>query len=80
MLLVIQPDQGVVLDDEKEALVTSPRLLIKNFGSVCLGDRWSGELRVDGDYLIIGKDEGRFAQFEGAEPSVTRRLKIEIGR
>lgn len=80
MLLVIQPDQGVVLDDEKEALVTSPRLLIKNFGSVCLGDRWSGELRVKGDYLIIGKDEGRFAQFEGAEPGVTRRLKIEIGR
>ena len=60
------------------------RLLIKKLGQVALGDRWDGRLRVSGNCLYIGQDEGVFADSElGGELSINptnRIVKIELGR
>ena len=37
-----------------------PRLLLKKVGRIALGDRWKGELKVEGNRLYIGKDTGWF--------------------
>jgi hypothetical protein len=36
------------------------RFLIKKRGEIVLGDRWDGELKVNGNSLLVGKDQGWF--------------------
>jgi hypothetical protein len=36
-------------------------LLIRRVGQVGLSDRWSGDLRVIGNKLLIGENTGQFA-------------------
>jgi len=36
------------------------RIVLKRLGETRLGDRWDGELRVEGNDLFIGRDEGWF--------------------
>jgi hypothetical protein len=47
-------DQGVVQTEGK-------RLLIKRLGEIPLGDRWDGELKVNGNSIFVGKDNGWFS-------------------
>ena len=35
--------------------------MLTKLGATTLGDRWSGALRVEGNSLLIGRDEGQFA-------------------
>ncbi len=37
------------------------RLLIRKLGEVALGDRWEGELHVDGNKILVGHDQGHFS-------------------
>jgi hypothetical protein len=61
MFVVFEIDKGIVCDWEKLSIHSAEeRLLIKKLGEIGLGDRWSGELRVDGNKLFVGKDEGWF--------------------
>lgn len=37
------------------------RLLLRKLGEVALGDRWDGDLRVDGNKILVGHDQGHFS-------------------
>lgn len=41
--------------------LTSERLVIKKLGSIPLGDRYDGEIKIEGDKLFIEKDENNFS-------------------
>ena len=83
MLVTLISDHGVVFDEEHSIIkANKQRLLIKKLGEVVLGDRWSGNLTIDGDNLIIGKDKGWYAGTDGGGPfSKTPRdrvIKIDL--
>ncbi len=84
LFLTLSNDQGISCDWEESVIrFDRDRLLITKLGSVWLGDRWSGELRVDGNELFVGKDNGWFSTSGGTgggHLSYDRRdrvLKIE---
>lgn len=61
LFFFIEPDMGVSFDWETMKVQRNrPRLLLFLEGRIALGDRWLGELRVDGNELFIGKDDGWF--------------------
>jgi len=61
LFLAIEYDKGFSINlDEKSTRLDRPRLLIKKLGETSLGDRWSGDLKVKGNELFIGKDKGWF--------------------
>ena len=64
LLLTFEDDDGIVCDWEKTVarhLNKRKRLLINKLGEIPLGDRWDGELKVEGDSIIVGKDRGWFS-------------------
>lgn len=62
----IEPDKGIVFNGEEQTITsTKERLIIKKLGEVALGDRWAGELTINGNELVIGKDEGWFTKSGG---------------
>jgi hypothetical protein len=76
LLVTIEEDRGLVdpLDVTPYSRLrsgvlhlTRPRLLIRKLGEVALGDRWEGELRVEGNSIIVGPDEGHFSKEDFAE-------------
>ena len=34
---------------------------MKKVGQLSLGDRWGGELRVQGNKVVVGKDTGQYS-------------------
>lgn len=44
-----------------------PRLLIRKLGELVLGDRWEGALRVEGNKILVGHDEGFLSRREAGE-------------
>ena len=85
MLLTLIADYGVVYDEKNSIImVNRPRLLIKKLGEIALGDRWSGNLKIDGNNLTIGKDEGWFSGIDSGgrffEIPKDRVIKIDIFR
>lgn len=66
MFVMIEPDKGIVFNEEEQTITsTKERLIIKKLGAVSLGDRWAGTLTINGNELVIGKDEGWFTQSGG---------------
>ena len=58
---------------------TTPRLLLKKLGEISLGDRWDGRISVDGNYLIMGKDTGWFANHpDYSQQQQERRILIDL--
>ena len=51
-----------------------PRLMLRKIGEIALGDRWEGDLKVDGNQILIGKDKGPLSK---VEPSPSRVIKID---
>jgi hypothetical protein len=43
------------------------RILIKKIGEIALGDRYQGELRIEGNKIFIGNDEGVQGKINGRE-------------
>ena len=83
MLVTLIADYGVVFDIKRSIIkATRKRLLIKKLGEISLGDRWSGNLKLDGNNLFIGKDVGRFAGTDSggrfSEKPKDRVVKIDI--
>ena len=67
MLLTIEFDAGIdCCDWDRQTVIRddSRRLLIRKLGEFGLGDRWSGQLGVNGNELRIGRDEGWFSRGE----------------
>ena len=63
MLVTIEKDKGAYFDESSLKITNSrERLIIKKLGEISLGDRWNGDLKVEGNKLIIGKDVGWFSQ------------------
>ena len=64
LLVTIEEDRGL---NDVETIQSSHlqlgrrRLLIRKLGEIVLGDRWDGELAVDGNKILVGKDHGWFS-------------------
>jgi len=66
VFLVFSVDVGLQIDWDAETIhSTKERLLITKLGQSALGDRWSGELRIDGNKLFVGRDQGWFSDSRG---------------
>ena len=63
MLVTIEKDKGAYFDENSLKITNlRERLIIKKLGEISLGDRWNGDLKVEGNKLIIGEDTGWFSQ------------------
>lgn len=61
LLVTFEYDKGMLCDWDKAVVrAGEKRLLIKKLGEIGLGDRWAGELKVEGNSVFIGKDTGWF--------------------
>jgi len=61
LLVTFECDQSIKCDWEKGVVQSDgKRLLIKKRGEIPLGDRWDGELKVNGNSILVGKDTGWF--------------------
>lgn len=87
LLVTFEYDNGTVCDWDKNVVSRSgKRLLIKKRGGIPLGDRWDGELKVDGDSSFVGKDHGWFTVSGGtgggwmSYDRKDRVLEIKIAR
>ena len=59
ILVVLEEDPGLKIDLKAgKAEMTRPRRVMKKLGQTFLGDRWKGQLKVEGNKLYIGKDHG----------------------
>jgi hypothetical protein len=66
LLVAFEYDSSLTTDWMKgEVHSGKRRFLIKKRGEIVLGDRWSGELKVNGNSLLVGKDQGWFTVSEG---------------
>lgn len=66
LFVILEHDKGIQVDwDESVIRAGKDHLLIRKLGEIGLGDRWDGELRVEGDKLFIGKDRGWFTSSGG---------------
>ncbi|TVR39782.1 MAG: hypothetical protein EA402_14330 [Planctomycetota bacterium] len=78
-------DYGIGQDSTKNHLSTNrPRTLLYYLGSIPLGDRWSGDLQVQGNELHIGVDEGWFSGNDGhghgprSQISATQIIRLDF--
>jgi len=61
LLVTFEYDQSIKCNWEKGIVQPdAKRLLIKKCGEIPLGDRWDGELKVNGNSVLVGKDTGWF--------------------
>ena len=77
MLLKLEQDEAISLDWTYGMVrLDQPRILLKKVGEVELGDRWTGDLKVAGDSIQIGKDLGWYAGTTNLSGKKTISLKI----
>jgi hypothetical protein len=61
LLVTLEYDKSIRCDWDKGVVHSSgKRFLIKRVGEIALGDRWDGELKVNGNSIVVGKDNGWF--------------------
>ena len=68
MLFTIEFDNGIVCCDwDRQTTIKADkkRIIMRKLGEIGLGDRWSGELRITGNDLHVGRDEGWFTESGG---------------
>lgn len=62
--LQFERDWGMSVDWEKKSIQQDrERILIKKLYEVGLGDRWGGKLKVKGNTVCVGRDQGIFAKY-----------------
>ena len=62
LLITFERDYSLSVDwDRRKILQNKERLLIKKHATYGLGDRWMGDLKLEGNQLYIGPDEGNLA-------------------
>jgi hypothetical protein len=87
LLVTFEHDEGIEVDWDGSVIRSGEqRVLLRKRGEIALGDRWDGTLRVEGDHLFVGKDEGWFTSSGGkgggwlSYDRKDRTLDIEVGR
>lgn len=66
MLLTLHRERGLSCDWGKLSVHPGEeRIVLHKVGEIGLGDRWDGELRVEGDKIFVGKDHGWFTASGG---------------
>ena len=83
LFLAIERGHGIAADAEPEdggvIRADRERVVLRKLGAIVLGDRWDGELRVRGNELFIGRDEGWFENHpDFTERQAERTLTIDI--
>lgn len=83
LFLAAERGQGIAHDEERNdgAVVRADRerVVLRKWGTIALGDRWDGELRLRGNDLFIGRDEGWFADHpDFPERQVERTLTLDL--
>lgn len=80
LFAVIESDHGLSSPDPRSGRIVRhtidskrERIVLRKLLSLPLGDRWDGELRVDGNDLIVGKDQGWFSHAKGLAYRELRR-------
>ena len=59
ILLTVREDRGIRADWVNKTIMSgSQRVILDKRGEIPLGDRWDGELKVEGDSLFIGRAAG----------------------
>ena len=59
MLVKLEEDLGLTYHKNYSNIkADKKRVLVKKMGTFALGDRYSGEIRVEGNSLVVGKDNG----------------------
>lgn len=71
LFLTVEEDHGLVevpestgggLGERDGVLrLTRARILVRKLGELALGDRWDGDLRVEGNRILVGRDQGHFS-------------------
>ena len=87
MLFTIEFDSGIVCcewDRQTTIKADNKRIIMRKLGQIGVGDRWSGELRITGNDLHVGRDEGWLTESGGtgggwlSYDRAARVLKIDI--
>jgi hypothetical protein len=79
LFLVFEKDAGIDFDWKKQTVKKGhPRLLLKKLGELPLGDRWQGDLRVQGNRLFIGEDEGKNFSIAGRPLNVSKEILLDL--
>jgi len=62
LFLSIQRERGAAFRrDDRPGRPGAERIVLHKTGEVALGDRWEGDLRVEGNKVFIGEDRGWFS-------------------
>jgi hypothetical protein len=65
LFLSVEEDQGLadmeIGKGDGTLRLARKRLLLRKIGELALGDRWAGALRIDGNKILVGRDQGQFA-------------------
>ena len=83
LFLTVEFGRGIGRVEETDAggvvRAVRERVVLRRLGTVATGDRWAGELRVRGNDLFIGRDEGWFADHpDYADRRAERTLTVDI--
>lgn len=83
LFVAVERGYGIKHDAEREdggvVRADRERIVLRKLGTIGLGDRWDGELRVLGNDLFIGRDEGWFENHpDYVERQVERTLTIDL--
>jgi len=66
MLVTLVKDHSLLVDWGKNSIKWGlERFLVKKVGEIALGDRWDGKLKVEGNTLLVGKNEGTLSDNSG---------------
>lgn len=70
LFLAVELRHGIGRHEEREegsvVRADRERIVARKLGTVAAGDRWSGELRVRGNEVFVGKDQGWFTVSGGS--------------
>ena len=83
LFLAVERGHGIADDAEPEdggvIRADRGRIVLRKLGTIVLGDRWDGELRVRGNDLFLGRDEGWFENHpDYADRRAERTLTVDI--
>lgn len=62
LLVKLLEDKGIIFDEGKNVIkMKKNRRLIKKIGQLSLGDRYSGNIHIEDDRIVIKKDKGQYS-------------------
>lgn len=78
LLVALEEEARITVDWQKGEIRSGPpRTILKKIGEIGLGDRWTGELAIEGNAIYIGEDQGIFSAYGEATPKL---LEVQLTR